>query len=202
MNMAPEEQHDCASFLRSGLAEALLAGAASHPWSTCRSCSEHVSAARALLPALQQQPRLPAELDHPEFLEQVQERIVLHAEQTQAGQLLAGALKVPPPEPPQELRPGVSLDGGLAQFVRSLPAEPSDEAWARLRSQVWLQVRRRDAATSLSSARLAFAGIAAAALFMTFLPHERNTAVPTIVFTDVATIPGSEFSPMSILRGR
>lgn len=202
MSELRDGKHDCGAFLRHGLASAIAQGHAGESWHDCGSCRKHVDAARALLPALRQKPQLPTELMQSGFLEGVQERIVQHAQADQTGQFLADGLKIPPPELPAELRPGVSLAAGLAQSVRALPKEPSQDAWEQLRSQVWRQVRHQGSAARLPATRYALAGIAAAAILMTFLLQQRNTEAPTIVFTDVATIPGSQFSPMSILRGR
>lgn len=202
MSNPPMGQHDCAQFRRYGLAEALQADANLSAWGACSSCRQHVITARSMVPVLKQRPMMPTELAEPEFAHRVMERIILRVRQAETGSLLDEAMQVPPPVPAQSLHPGLVLRDTLTQAVRSSPQAPSDEAWSRLRSKVWQQVRQVDSAGSAPTARLALAGLAAAAVFMTFLLQERNTVVPTIVFTDVASIPGSELSPMSILRGR
>lgn len=204
---------ECRAYLRAGLPDAGAAegdsggGLWSQHLQLCAFCSSRLAAKQKLASALRSVPPVPQELHSPAFLDGIRTRIIEQSERSPVGALLDRAMPVVVPDHvegafPQEL---LQSDLSRAAIQRGEPARDSDFAWSRVRTHVFAglgdevaQARQRH--RLLRTKGIALASVAAAAIICAMLVSEGTTTQPTIVITDVATMPSVEFSPMAVLR--
>lgn len=188
----------CRAFLRNGMAEDDHA-------SGCAFCSARLGARRKLGEWLAQPIAPPAELESAAFLDSIKTRIVDRAEASALGQLLDQAMPVASPAALERAFPVDLLDSAVGTSAVGDPTgdlvgSVGELGWARVRQRV-LQQMHADRSRHLARFRMiAVFGVAAAAILCSILVSEGTRRPPSIVFTDVSSVPSLEFSPMAVLR--
>ena len=184
--LRPFVSQACRAFLRAGAEDAATAA---HQ-DTCADCRLRMAGRASLQAALRVRPPVPTELESASFRDSIFERIVEGAESGPLGSALERAMplarsSVPDLSPPTEF--------GSEELARQLlkqPAPPSSEAWASARRAILAEA-------GVGSGRrwwLGVGGIAAAAIICGLLLSDGTSEEPTIVFTDVSTMPSVDFA--------
>lgn len=206
---------ECRAFLRAGMPDASAAEApvAQH-LAACAFCSARLAARQKLGVALRVRPPAPQELRSSAFLDGIRTRIIEQCEQAPLGALLERAMPVQVPAPLEGVFPEGLLQSDLSRTAVQAAAGAdagearvdSEIAWSRIRNGVLAGVgevvtQERAGHRLLRTKGMALASVAAAAaIICAMLVSEGTTTSPTIVITDVATMPSVEFSPMAVLR--
>lgn len=187
--LRPTTPAACREFLRA-LEDAKVDGGHA---AACPRCAAHAAFRAKLDTLLRARPVAPPILLSRHLLESTQERIVEAVEaESPIGQWIADHVEVPlaAQEWPQPL-----LDpSAVARAMMVAPGSPSAHAWGEVRKSVLAELGTRRASRTRLGLWIGAVAMAAAAILSVLLPSpgtERNT---TIVFTDLDSMPGVEFS--------
>jgi hypothetical protein len=157
----------------------------------CEQCAAVVGFRDRFAPLLAIPPRLPTALASREMVDAIHARIVDAASEGGLGALLSGG-KV---ASPVDAWPDDLLASPLAQSVVATPVPGSDLlTWARLRQTLMANHGTRRSRRLRWGWLLGLAAAAAALVSVGHLLSEGARPVPTIVFTDLQTMPGVDFS--------
>ena len=206
---------ECRAFLRAGMPAASAAEAplAQH-LAACAFCSARLAARQKLAVAMRVRPTAPQELRSSAFLDGIRTRIIEQCEQAPLGALLERAMPVQVPAQVEGAFPEGLLQSDLSRTAVQAAAGANARearvdsalAWSRVRLGVFAGAneevaQERQSQRLLRTKGMALASVAAAAaIICAMLVSEGTTTQPTIVITDVATMPSVEFSPMAVLR--
>jgi hypothetical protein len=165
---------------------------ADHP-RDCEACRNHLLARERLAGLLRQRPESPQELRSPELLPAIFERVVTGAEAGATGALLRQGLSVQPVANDLEGNFGL-LESSLARALFRRPMPPSADAWESVQEAILSGQRMTPASVGANHRRwLGAAAVAAAAIVCGMMISDGTRTSPTIVFTDVASMPDVDF---------
>lgn len=175
----------------------------------CAFCRDWLQRRAGLTELLAQPVKPPSELTSAAMLDGIRERIIEAGEESSLGRVLEEVL--PQPAAPQTAQraatgdagddwAGPALDRELAAQLRRVPGRAPD--WSEVRESVLGTAARSGGGRRVSTRIVAGAGGVAAAVILCALllsePDRRD--MPEIVFTDVSSVSGVDFSPMRVLR--
>lgn len=193
----PRLTAECRAFLREGLPE----GAA---WTEhvqrCAFCSARKAARRRFGRILGEPVVPPAALHSAAFLDVIRARIVEQCEQSPVGALLEQGMPVAPPAAVADAFPTGLLEAGLARETVNAMRPASEAAWRGVRNRVLGDLAEHRMRRVARAKGVAMVGVAAAAIFFAIFLSEGTQTPPTIVITDISSMPAVEFSPMAVLR--
>jgi hypothetical protein len=188
LGLRPALRDACRAALRAAAGAATPLGA---DHTSCKQCAAVVAFRDRFVPLLAIPPQLPAELASREMIDSIHERIVDGLADGGMNALLAGRRVASP----IDAWPEVLLASPLAHSVVGTPVLGSDQlTWARLRQTLMANLGTDRSRRVRWGWLLGLAAAAAALISVGQLLSDGSREVPTIVFADLETMPGVDFS--------